>query len=98
MDHGDDRRSETSSGSLGDGAMGTSSVGVQKPKSMSDVGQVILWTLDYESLYHENLRLLMERFVFPVRGYWNASVERRWKRGGEILRNGIFFPLKINIL
>ena len=35
-------------------------------KTAGDVAQVILWTLDYETIYHENLRMLMERFVYPV--------------------------------
>eukprot|EP00047_Mylnosiga_fluctuans_P005278 m.239541 g.239541 ORF g.239541 m.239541 type:complete len:985 (-) comp13496_c0_seq1:374-3328(-) len=36
-------------------------------RTSADLVQVILWALDYESLYHDNLRLLLENFMSPLR-------------------------------
>eukprot|EP00048_Salpingoeca_helianthica_P021864 m.14879 g.14879 ORF g.14879 m.14879 type:complete len:1024 (+) comp6531_c0_seq1:156-3227(+) len=38
-------------------------------RASGDFAQVILWALDYETLYHDNLRVLVERFLNEIRKY-----------------------------
>jgi hypothetical protein len=42
-----------------------------------DFSQVVLWALDYETLYHDNLRVLAERFLNQVRPFC-ATVDLFW--------------------
>ena len=35
-------------------------------RASGDFAQVILWALDYETLYYDNLRVLVDRFLIQV--------------------------------